>query len=591
MPNAPTRRILHTRGNGSVVVLADSRLSEFNLLPESIFAAFRHCGIPYRVVDLADGQLTSAVFDGCAAAVIGQEHLGQSLSGDVLTSLLNHVQSGLGLVNLDYNLATYDPAFVSAMGLQVESKSGAFEVEGVRNVCISPTNHYLTRDQEGGARHQLNMPVPLLRVRAAQSAQQVLAESESGAPVLVAGNVGRGRYVQWLASPRIWLLRFFGHAHGLDDLFWKGIAWVARKPFVMLAMPPFVRFRFDDCNGIWREPVDLAFVEVLNSFGHKPNLAICMNALKANGWAKLKALQDSGKVEAAPHTWMPGVSLYHGDESGEYSEAKFGELISGTVDLLEKHGVRPSRILSDHNHECSPRVIRHLPKLGIEYKMNIMLPGEQWSSVHVDWRPEPYGSMSYALDYTPGAHPLFVVFNHYLAFDHARAYIAPRRFVMNRDGGYGMGMWDFLNGLTKPHQGENDLEQMARRLAAHTRLGLNSLFFGGSISHSHFIQSLTPKEWHSLMERFGQLTKTLEKKPVGYDDLAVYARSKFHTRLAEVAVVPGKSEVRVSLSGRSEVPLLLSVFTDDEDAVVRVYKELPAFSGRETVNVTTDLGS
>ena len=40
-------------------------------------------------------------------------------------------------------------------------------------------------------------------------------------------------------------------------------------------------------------------------------------------------------------------------------------------------------------------------------------------------------------------------------------------------------MWDFLNGLTTRDRPENDTDAMAGRLAEHTRLGLNSLFFGG----------------------------------------------------------------------------------------------------------------
>ena len=54
----------------------------------------------------------------------------------------------------------------------------------------------------------------------------------------------------WGVSPKVWLPETLGHAWGLDDFFWRGLAWVARKPFVMKAMPPFATMRFDDSGGL-----------------------------------------------------------------------------------------------------------------------------------------------------------------------------------------------------------------------------------------------------------------------------------------------------------------------------------------------------
>jgi hypothetical protein len=193
--------------------------------------------------------------------------------------------------------------------------------------------------------------------------------------------------------------------------------------------------------------------------------------------------------------------------------------------------------------------------------------------------------MSYALDYTPGPHPLFVVFNHYIGFDYARAYIGEDRFLLNRDGGYGDCMWDFLNGLTSRALGHNDVEAMARRLARHTRLGLNSLFFGGSISHSHFTESLAPQEWRALLQRYEALTDRFEKVNVGYDDIAVYARSRFHTHVARASRQAARGELEIEVEGEAKVPLLLSVFDDAGETVERRYEAMEAFSGQQTVRV------
>jgi len=533
--------------------------------------------VPYRVRDLARGRLQARELAGCAAALIGQENLGLALSAAEQRTLLAAVEDGLGLVNLDGNLAHYDAGLAEALGVSGTRNDRAIGIAGTGRIGITTTDDFLTYTQESGRVHTLQMPVPAAVVRVRRGRAKVVAETDLGDPAVLHCRLGRGRIVQWLVSPRIWTLQVFGHAHGLDDLFWKGIVWAARKPFAMHCIPPFVRFRFDDCNGLYRTPRDMAFVKVLNAHGHKPNMCVCMNALKPQGWGMLKRLFDQAKVEVAPHTWKGGVSLFYGEGGREYGATRFRRLIGETATMLRDHGITPSRILSDHEHEYSARVLPYLKRLGIIYKMNVMLPGENWAGPHVDWRPAPYGSMSYALDYTPGPTPLFVVFNHYPSFDHARSYLTPKTFLLNRAGGYGEHMWDFLNGLTTRDNAANDVAAMADRLAEHTRLGLNSLFFGGSISHSHFTAALGVDEWRDLLDRYERQTDRMEKINVGYDDVADYARAKFHTRLTAVDRIDDGIGLR--LAGASEVPLRLSLFTETDGVPERGYVPVEPFTG------------
>ena len=581
MPNAPVKRPRRSRGTAAVLLLGDSRAMEFTQMPETMFAALGHFGMPYRLLDLARRRPTPRDLAGAAVVVIGQENLGLSLDAAEQGLILSAVKDGLGLVNFDCNLANYDAAFADALGLT--APGNRFGIDGVSSVGIADAAHSISCQQEGGAHHRLHLPVAGVPVRPARPGTVVLAECESGAPAAVATSIGRGRAVQWLVSPRLWTGRHFGHAHGLDDLYWRGIVWAARKPFAMLAMPPFVRLRFDDCNGLYRGSEDLAFIDVLNRHGHTPNVCVCMKAVIGDGWSAMKGLFDAGRAEFAPHTWKGGVSLFYGDEDGEYSTATFRQLMAETKALFAGAHITPSKILSDHNHECSARVLPFLAELGIAYKMNIMLPGETRDSVHIDWHPLPYGSMSYALDTMPGPYPLFAVFNHHPHFAYSHSYVARDRFVGNRDGGPGPYKWDFLNGLTKTALAANDLEAMARRLADHTRLGLNSLFFGGSISHSHFTQALEPGEWDEVLDRYEALTNGLEKINAGYDHIAAYARSRFHTHLAASA---GRGDrMTVKLTGEAKVPLELSLYRDRDDGIERRYETVEPFSGSSRITV------
>jgi hypothetical protein len=570
-----------SEGNLAVLALVDSSQPEFAFQFESTLGALAHFGIPFRVLDLARGPVTEVALAGCRAAIVGQEYLGARLGERGQATLLRAVEDGMGLVSYDGDLGGYGTGWVRAAGLAGIGRSGDVISGGTDLLGVRTSDHPITWCQDGERVKRLKRPVPTALARVVDTT--VLLEDGAGAPMLVARGQGRGRVVQWLVSPKLWLRQYLGHTFGLDDVWLRAITWAARKPFVMKAMPPFVRLRFDDCQGFWRDARDLDFVSVLNEAGHVPNMAFCLRALTADGAARVNALAREGKAEWAPHTLAPSTSLFWGDEHGEYSTARFAELFREIDDTCARLGIRPSRILSDHDHGWSVNAIPGLVARGITYKMNITMPGEPWEAPHRDWRPAPYGSMDYALDHLPApAQAFFAVFNHYPpAFEAARAYLDPDHFLYHRPGGYGPYKWDMLNGLTRgPAWAENQVEAMAQRLADHTRLGLDAGFFGGSITHSHFIRHLAPEEWRAILARADALMPRHRYERVGYDTVAEYAESKVKTAVASADEQGG--EARVALTGTATVPLRLWVSTDPDGAEHRDEACAP-FRGRTDV--------
>lgn len=573
-----------SRGNLAVVVVVDSSQPEFPLLFETTFGALAHFGIPFRVADLAAGPLTADAVRPCRAVLVAQEHLGGRLGPAGQATLLRAVEEGGGLVSFDADLAGYEAAWLGAAGLAGAGRGGEIVTGGTQTLGVTDTSHPITWWQDGERRKTLKVPAPTALARVVDAA--ALIEDGDGAPMLVARRVGRGKIVQWLVSPKLWRRQYFGHTFGLDDVWLRGITWAARKPFVMKAMPPFVRFRFDDCQGFWRDAKDLAFVDVLNEAGHVPNLSFCIRSLTPDGAAKASALFAAGKAEFSPHTLAPSTSLFYGDEGGEYSPARFGELFSEIDDTLTRLAIRPSRILSDHDHGWSANAIPGLVQRGITYKMNITMPGEPWEAPHRDWRPAPYGSMDYAFDFLPApADRFFAVYNHYPpAFESARAYVDAGHFLYHRPGGYGPYKWDMLNGLTVgPLHAENQIAASARRLADHTRLGLDAMFFGGSITHSHFARHLAAGEWRELLRRADALLPRHRYEAVPYDFIADYALSKVRTAI--VAAAEDAGAVTVDLEGEAIVPLRLWVFTAEAGDEHRFEMTEP-FEGRRTLRFT-----
>jgi hypothetical protein len=570
-----------SRGNLAVVVVVDSSQPEFPLLFETTFGALSHFGIPFRVADLGAGPLTDGALGACRAALVAQEHLGGRLGAPGQVTLLRAVEQGMGLVSFDADLAGYGAEWLRAAGVAGAGRGGEVVTGGTQTLGVTNSAHPITWWQDGARRKTLKVPTPTALARVVEGT--ALLEDGDGAPMLVARRAGRGKIVQWLVSPKLWRRQYFGHTFGLDDVWLRGITWAARKPFVMKAMPPFVRFRFDDCQGFWRDAADLRFVDVLNEAGHVPNLSFCIRSLTPDGAARAGALFAAGKAEFSPHTLAPSTSLFYGDERGEYSPARFAELFREIDDTLAKLAIRPSRILSDHDHGWSARAIPGLVQRGITYKMNITMPGEPWEAVHRDWHPAPYGSMDYAFDFLPApAERFFAVYNHYPpAFEAARAYLDADHFLYHRPGGYGPYKWDMLNGLTVgPLHRENQIAASAHRLAEHTRLGLDAMFFGGSITHSHFVRHLGEGEWRELLRRADTLLPRHRYERVPYDFIADYALSKVSTVIA--AADEARGTVTVDLEGRAVVPLRLWVFTGEEGDEHR-FETTEAFTGRRTI--------
>ena len=568
-------------GNLAVLAIIDSGQPEIGFQFETAFGALAHFGIPFRVVDLDTASLAEDALDDCRAAIVFQEHLGSRLGASGQAALLRAVEGGMGLVTFDGDLAAYGEPFRRAAGVTGTGQGGDVVVGSTETLHVRDTDHPITWWQDGERTKRLKLPVPTALVRVTDAT--VLVEDENGVPALVARRFGRGKVVQWLASPKLWLRQYFGHTFGLDDVWLRSITWAARKPFVMKAMPPFVRLRFDDCQGLWRDANDLRFIEVLNELGHVPSTCFCLRALTAGGAAKVAELYHAGKAEFAPHTLAPNTSLFYGDAGGEYSPERFAELFREIDETLARLGIEPSRILSDHDHGWSANAIPGLVARGITYKMNITMPGEAWEAIHRDWHPAPYGSMDYAFDFLPvPADAFFAVYNHYPpAFEAARAYLDDDHFLYHRTGGYGRSKWDMLNGLTPGAlHAENQIDAMAHRLADHTRLGLDAMFFGGSITHSHFVQHLREGEWREILRRADAELPRHRYETVPYDLIADYARSKVGTTIVRAHDVSGT--VTVELDGEALVPLRLYIISaaDGDD---HRFETTGPFKGRVTM--------
>jgi len=323
MPALPQDR--PATGNRTIFVLVDSTQPAHADVQATTIAALHHWGIPYEVWDVGRGPLPKKAALDRAGMLIAQEHFGKCVTKELAESILVSLREGTGLCSLDPWLHEYPSSFTRAIGL----RAGA---DGKRDtLAVADNAHFICSLRDENESIRLRQPVATRSITGDGIDQ--LHES-----LLHAGNVGKGRVVWWGVSPQVWLAPTLGHGWGLDDLFWRGIVWVARKPFAMKAMPPFANMRFDDSGGLsglnWMQghvaalktplPPELRrilelkpggaasvlnefeYVKILNRFGWKPEVSLFVDQVRDQDWKALKEIYDRGGVQVSCHALRDG---------------------------------------------------------------------------------------------------------------------------------------------------------------------------------------------------------------------------------------------------------------------------------------------
>jgi hypothetical protein len=511
--------------SAAVLAVIDSTDPRGALFRQVLLPVLRFWGVPLRLLDLADLPAEPPDPGAVALVLLAQEGIAAERLSGAAGLIGRAARAGAGLVVCDPAIeASVDEA--GGLALSVRPWSGIHAV-GAATVA---GDGFVTRLQRSLGRLAFDKPVPAL----ARGGGTVALAAADGTPLLVLRD-GPPRIVEWGLSTSLWAADSFGFGRGADALLWRSLLWAARRPFAMAAFPPFGRFRFDDCRGLWRGPQDLAFLAVMAELGERPNLGICLSAVTDEGWRELAARARRGEIEVVPHVQAPEVGIFNVAELPEGGTAAPDPLAAGIRDLFAAHGCPMADSVSDHNHEITARGRRIARELGMRSRMNVLRLGETWDGLHRDWRPAPFGRLNYVLDRFVDAPELFTAINHHLAFDQSLTRLPDGHFLCTTFGGFTADRWDFLNGLVDG-QGRVDLDAAAGRLAVHAELALNSLFFLGSISHTHFIRHLDAAGWRRLLEAYRGAADPHGHRPRPYGEIAAYAA--WRAALGAVRIAP-----------------------------------------------------
>jgi hypothetical protein len=576
-PARPEIGIAHqSAGNACLGVVVNSQAgADYACLDETIFAALRHMGLPYHVIDLAVARLDPDTLAGLRGLLLAQANLGPALGAADADALETAVRSGLGLVCFDAGLAAYPASLRRTLGLTGE----AHALTRTR-VRIAHDRHFITGTRAAGETLFFTQPVALTRVEApgfADPAHCLLA-SDDGWPALVARPVGQGCVVTWTLHPQVWTRACFGHAMGLDDLFWKGIVWAARKPFVMRAMPPLVTYLEDDGSSSYNH---FRYLDVFNDHGYLPHVELhiddvdkVLHDIQGQDSQVLKAKADAGLAEFGAHAFTYNHHIYFDHAAkAPYPDAVLAGNFRRVDEKFRRWGIRLSRFSNAHFGEVGLNALPYLRERGIEFSGALLPFGVAWFAedpAAKDLQLAPYGRSGFVFDGMPG----------YPEFFGVNALIMPRQMT-----GVPMVASEFLwnNTIFWDESPENKLQAAADQALAQMRLGLDSLFFGELYTHEQRIAVLSMRELDEILTRIDHGLRKHTYIHRSYEYIAEYARCQVGSRLTNVSVDAG-GQMTCDLAGRATMTTSLYLFTETDGTLQQRFVDVPPFEG--SVRVT-----
>jgi hypothetical protein len=466
--------------------------------------------------------------------------------------------------------------------LGVQSPTSA-RAAAIRIAC---NTHPVTRTYDADETFRLVRPVASTALSRSPRGE-ILVRTDQGLPAVLAVAEGKGRIVQFTLSPRFWLPEHFGHVHGLDGLFWRSIAWAARRPFVMMAMPPFVTARIDDASGsgsaylVGKDSAAASFryIDGLNKFHYLPNVGLFTDDITREDGKILKEKYDRRLAEFSAHAWTNERHIYNqrilnnsAASPVEFSEAELRRAFAKLDGQFAAWGVTPSRTVNSHFFNPGVNSLPFLKQRGETFLMFAGKFGRSYSDpTAYTWNPKPYGDPGFTIDYMPDDPAFFSVEAHPYT-------VAPDGRISDADIDILWGNTTF--GKESPR---NNLSGAARKGVWEIRLGLDALFFGCLFTHEQRIARVTVAEWEEVLSEIDRATSKWDRIFKSYDTIAAYAKSRYDTKLTEANWKPETGRIRIRVAGESTVPLSLYVFA--RDGLEYRFKEIPTFRGQRSVDL------
>ena len=580
-------------GNRSVLVVVDSRRrAEAEQAAHVVVAALEHFGVAHETVDGGDympkarGHIAPR-----AAYVVSHDGAGACLADDVAEEIAQGVRDGAGLLVFDREIDRWP----SALRALLPGAEQRVQADALR---IAASGDFITFGHEPDEEVALERTIDVCCITTGESFEALVTTAD-GQCAIARGSAGDGRIVVFGTGNDLYASDVLGHAHMLDGLMWRGLVWVARKPFPMRCIPPFVTARMDDCNGTYSA---FGYVDALNHHGIRPNLGLFLDELGPTDWRNAKRLFDAGGAGFSMHafrddgykarpeykpyavlddkpdlsdggrqTRFEGLSMDH-QTGRDLDDATVQRNFERMDEALARAGVRHSRVINAHFGEIAWRAVPRFLQRGIDLPCNNSVVGQLYGGQPL-WRPRPYGLRGAAgrhgivIDRCP-QHPG-------LTFVH----VSPSHVGKTHMTG------DILSGHV-PFLTESEtpkLREAADRGTANVKLGLDALAFGEIMTHEQRINAISPEDWQTVVDSIVRGLDGWDVEFAGREQVSIVCKRLLDSRLVHADETAGR--LHCELCGRTDGPSPLTIWENDGDACVRRVVEIDAVEGFTAVDV------
>jgi hypothetical protein len=557
---------------GKVLVLINGSSPNYQDYVNYIKPFLLNFGIPFDEYDNPDPS-GHPDFSNFALIMFGHYSVYQSGNYPV-TDLIDALDAGTGLYSFDPLLFQNTTGTISSTISSVSLSANQID--------IINTTHFIT---EYHVSDQFNLPLingvtpysnnyGTITLRDQMPASQntsltggtnlaTMTNGGNTAAILEISEYGAGRIVKW--NTYNWMYEnYLGPLYGMDDLFWRGFVWAARKPFVMQGLPPMITMRVDDVDGYGTDVIDnFRWVEIANEYGIIPWCGTFNDNIPAAYVSTLKHLIDNNLATASPHAFDYETFIYFNhDLLPDFSPA---DNVIRARNYYSTNQLTMSKYVVSHYYELDLEALEEMHNMGIEFIATHM----PFSSPYHDWWLEsgPYRINRDFVERSSSIVPVYYA-----------DYVSGGGFEffncvteIRDDDGY---EW-----VPQNDDVENSVAQAVRQLTrAITSMALPTLF-----SHQQNL-GITESNWdamlssiHTAMDRFGPQYRSM--------DYAVqYIRARNNITITNVT--DDASLVHISYTGQNDLNTKCYLFTESGSQISQKLVLLPLISSG-TITVST----
>ncbi len=536
-----------------VVLLHDDSPYAMEVIERALLCALRHLGIPFTVVLACDGSRWAEGLGRHPVLIVPQSGTLAHLSETQGAALATAVAAGTGVVVYEPDMALLPPWLAGAF--QVDPlKVQRFEFSQMVSVG---NDDYICYRRSMGERLASDRPVAGCRIMGGANKSPLV--NELGDPLLFTCDIQSGKAVLFPFSIDWFLQECLGHACGADDVFYRSIVWVARKPFVTWSMPAQGGLLVDDCSGSYDH---FGYLDVMQKHGWSAHLALFTDTIDEvahedvhKAKRKLRDAWNAGKIDFSFHALRYNDSFcFNHLERRPLTKAELDERFAHWDELERAWGIKHSPWAHPHFGEVGCDAVPYFERRGIRWLTYLLPFDAAWFDVPLKYSPlenlPPYGHGGY-----------------YQARLPLETAILGCNCVLdnkNRTSVNYVARTDYLWNHT-PFWQEADsplIEQAAQVLALQIRRGLDAGFYGEGATHEQRIAVLRRSEFDEVLQRADQLLARYRFERVPLTASLEIARKRFEARLESIEVNQAGSMVVCRFSGAAAVGTQLQIHGD-----------------------------